>query len=137
MSKNLTNNENTLPSAGTPGKAIHSRSHVLDKSIISWPCQKGKFMMYEILDIGEKNSLSSEYLKNTLGFSSIRALQKQIESERRQGKVILSSTQPPGGYYRPKDAAEVRRFIKTLQHRGSKTIAILKGAKQLLLEMEG
>lgn len=93
--------------------------------------------MYEILDIGEKNSLSSEYLKNTLGFSSIRALQKQIESERRQGKVILSSTQPPGGYYRPKDAAEVRRFIKTLQHRGSKTIAILKGAKQLLLEMEG
>lgn len=94
-------------------------------------------MIYEILNIGEENALSPDYLKNSLGFSSARALQKQIELERKQGKVILSSTTRPGGYYRAKEAAEIKRFIKTLQHRGSKTIAILEGAKQLLAEMEG
>lgn len=94
-------------------------------------------MVYEILDVGEENSLSPEYLKNSLGFSSVRALQKQIEYERRQGKVILSITQPPGGYYLPKDALEVRRFVRTLENRGKKTLAALKGARQLLEDMEG
>lgn len=93
-------------------------------------------MVYEILDIGEDNSLSPEYLRNSLGFSSVRALQKQIESERRQGKVILSSTQAPGGYYRPKDAIEVRRFVRTLENRGKKTLAALKGARKFLADME-
>ena len=94
-------------------------------------------MVYEFLEVGEENSLSPEYLKNSLGFSSVRALQKQIENERRQGKVILSSTQPPGGYYLPKDALEVRRFVRTLEYRGKKTLAALKGARQLLEDMEG
>lgn len=93
-------------------------------------------MVYESLGVGEENSLSPEFLKNSLGFSSIRALQKQIEFERRQGKVILSSTQPPGGYYLPKDTLEVKRFMRTLQNRGKNTLAALKGARKLLADME-
>lgn len=93
-------------------------------------------MVYEVLSIGEENALLPDYLKNSLGFSSVRALQKQIESERQQGKVILSSTQPPGGYYRPSSATEIRCFIRTLENRGKKTLAALKGARQLLTEME-
>jgi biotin operon repressor len=40
--------------------------------------------------------------------TSNRAVQKQIEHERKQGKVILSSTQPPGGYFLPETKQENR-----------------------------
>ena len=94
-------------------------------------------MVYELLGTGEENALSPGYLRNILHFSSVRALQKQIEIERAQGLVILSSTQSPGGYYRPKSAVEVRKFMKTLHNRGVKTLAALKGARKLLAQMEG
>lgn len=94
-------------------------------------------MIYEFLETGEENSLSPEYIKNVMGFSSIRAVQKQIEYERSQGKVILSSTTSPGGYYLPKDVSEIKRFIKTLENRGGKTLEALSGARKLLKEMEG
>ena len=51
-----------------------------------------------------------DYLRVTLGLTSNRAVQKQIEHERKQGKVILSSTQPPGGYFLPETKQEIRRF---------------------------
>ena len=65
-------------------------------------------------------------------FTSNRAVQKQIEHERKQGKVILSSTQPPGGYFLPETKQEIRRFIRTLENRGSKTLDALNGARALL-----
>lgn len=93
-------------------------------------------MVYEVLKIGEGNALSPDYLRVKLGFTSNRALQKQIERERGQGKVILSSTQPPGGYFLPETEYEIRQFIKTLENRGSKTLDALNGAKALLKEFE-
>lgn len=93
-------------------------------------------MVYEILKIGEENALSPDYLRVTLGFASNRTVQRQIEKERGQGKVILSSTQPPGGYYLPSSVAEVREFIQTLTNRGTKTLAALEGAKAYLIEFE-
>lgn len=89
-------------------------------------------MVYEILKVGERNALSPNYLRAALGFTSNRAVQKQIEHERKQGKVILSSTQPPGGYFLPETKQEIRRFIRTLENRGSKTLDALNGARALL-----
>lgn len=57
--------------------------------------------VYENLLPGKENALTPEYLTVKCHFSSVRMLQKQIEAERRAGKVILSSTTPPGGYYLP------------------------------------
>ena len=93
-------------------------------------------MIYEFLKIGEDNAFSPEYIRASLGFSSVRAVQRQIERERAEGKVILSSTVPPGGYYRPETALEIRQFIRTLENRGSKTLAALDGARKLLCEIE-
>lgn len=93
-------------------------------------------MVYEVLKVGERNTLSADYLRVTLGLTSNRAVQKQIEHERRQGKVILSSTQPPGGYFLPETKQEIRQFIKTLENRGSKTLDALDGARKLLEEFE-
>lgn len=93
-------------------------------------------MVYEVLKVGERNALSPDYLRAILELTSNRAVQKQIEHERRQGKVILSSTQPPGGYFLPESKQEIRRFIKTLENRGSKTLDALDGARKLLEEFE-
>lgn len=95
--------------------------------------------VYENLLPGRENALSPEYLAVKCHLSSVRLLQKEIERERRSGKVILSSTIPPGGYYLPVegDIAEVKRFIRTLEKRGSKTLSILESAKELLKELEG
>lgn len=97
---------------------------------------KEQVMVYEILKVGEINALSPDYLRVILGFNSNRALQKQIEKERGQGKVILSSTQSPGGYFRAANKYEIKRFIRTLEHRGSKTLDALNGARKLLEEFE-
>lgn len=98
--------------------------------------REDKSMVYEILKVGERNALSSDYLRTTLGLTSNRAVQKQIEHERSQGKVILSSTQPPGGYFLPETKQEIRRFIRTLENRGSKTLDAINGARKLLEEFE-
>lgn len=85
--------------------------------IIPHPAERNKSMVYEVLKVGEINALSPDYLRVILGFKSNRALQKQIEKERGQGKVILSSTQPPGGYYLPDSPMAIRKFCITLENR--------------------
>ena len=95
--------------------------------------------VYEHLLPGKKNALTPEYLTVKCHFSSVRMLQKQIEAERKAGKVILSSTTPPGGYYLPAagDTMEIRKFIRTLENRGENTLRALESARELLEELEG
>ena len=94
--------------------------------------------VYENLLPGKENALSPGYLVVKCLLSSVRMLQKQIEMERRSGKVILSSTTPPGGYYLPAagDTMEIRKFIRTLENRGGNTLRALESAKDLLKELE-
>lgn len=91
-------------------------------------------MIEEILHTGIQNALSPEYLVAVTGLDSVRAVQKQIERERRSGAVILSSTQPPGGYYLPANREEVRRFIRTLENRAGETMRVLDSARKYLEE---
>lgn len=130
------NKENTLQSGATLKRAEHSRSHVLIQHDYTASGGKEQGMVYEILKIGEGNALSPDYLRAILGFKNNRALQKQIEKERGQGRVILSSTQSPGGYFRAANKYEIKRFIRTLEHRGGKTLDALNGARALLAEYE-
>ena len=94
--------------------------------------------VYENLLPGKENALSPGYLVVKCHLSSVRMLQKQIEMERRSGKVILSSATSPGGYYLPAagDAMEIRKFIRTLENRGENTLKVLESAKDLLKELE-
>ena len=94
--------------------------------------------VYENLLPGKENALTPEYLTVKCHFSSVRMLQKQIEAERKAGKVILSNTTPPGEYYLPVagDTMEIRKFIRTLKNRGENTLRILESARSLLEELE-
>ena len=94
--------------------------------------------VYENLLPGKENALTPEYLTVKCHFSSVRMLQKQIEMERRSGKVILSSATRPGCYYLPAagDTMEIRKFIRTLENRGENTLKALESARDLLKELE-
>ena len=89
-------------------------------------------MIEELLHTGIQNALSPEYLTAAAGLDSVRAVQKQIERERREGAVILSSTVPPGGYYLPANRNEVMQFIRTLENRSLGTMEALQSARKYL-----
>lgn len=93
-------------------------------------------MVKEVLETGKENALSPEYLASILKLGTTRALQKQVEKERREGAVILSSSVPPGGYYLPGSRREVVEFIRTLENRADGTLEALDSARKYLQEFE-
>lgn len=86
-------------------------------------------MVEEVLKTGQRNALSPEYLAKRLNLGTVRALQKQVEKERWEGAVILSTSIPPGGYYLPENE---REFIRTLENRADNTLGALKSARAYL-----
>lgn len=87
--------------------------------------------VYDHLHYGKENSIASKVLAETLGFQSVRELQKQIERERSAGAVILSDSHG-GGYYLSDDPEELRRFTRTLNARARNTIRAAQSAQMAL-----
>ena len=93
-------------------------------------------MVFEILRAGKVSAIPSEYLRHMLKFKSVRELQKQIQAERLHGKVILSSSHAPGGYYLPSCKGEAREFIITLENRAGATLEAIQSAKEYLKQLD-
>ena len=74
--------------------------------------------------------------KALLFFKTVRELQKQIETERAAGYVILSDSQG-AGYYLSNDPVELRRFVNTLNARAANTIRASESAQRALNEATG
>lgn len=96
------------------------------------PRKISNFVVMDVLQKGKENAISAHNLCTYLGFDSVRCLQKEIERERKEGAVILSTCQDGGGYFLPSCDQEVRQFIRTLENRARNTFAALKSAKRLL-----
>lgn len=90
-----------------------------------------KAIVYESLSYGRENAVKSAELAKRLGFKTVRELQKQIESERAAGYVILSDSQG-AGYYLSNDPVELRRFVNTLNARAANTIRASESAQRAL-----
>ena len=85
----------------------------------------------EALHYGRENAIPSKMLAHSLGFGSVRELQKAIEAERAAGAVILSDSSG-GGYYLSDDPAELRRFTRTLKARARNTLKAIRSAQRAL-----
>ncbi len=94
-------------------------------------------MIFELLKEGRENALSPDYLKTAAGLQSEREVRRQVEEERREGKVILSSMGRGGGYYKPANTEEVREFIRVFEARAKGTLFTLNSARRYLEEIEG
>ena len=82
--------------------------------------QISRFLLY-----GQQNAVPLRQLVKLSGLDS-RTARRLIEAERRTGTPICSDNAT--GYYLAEDAAELRRFLRSMQHRASE---ILKTARAL------
>ena len=87
--------------------------------------------IFDSLKYGRENAIPSKELAETLGFRSVRDLQKAVEAERAAGAVILSDP-CGGGYYLSDDPAELRRFTRTLNARAKNTLKAAESAQRAL-----
>ena len=81
-------------------------------------------MVHELLHRGMENALTKEALCSMLEMSE-RGFRKQVERERKNGVLIISDSQH-GGYFLPKNNAEIRRFLKQETHRAVNIFQALK-----------
>ena len=110
---------------------VHKINHVPAQKMTVADPATNQFPVFSILPEGQENAVSSQYLADLLGFSSVRELQRQIELERQNSAVILSTCRDGGGYFRPgqNGLRETREFIQTLTARSKKTMAAMDSAK--------
>lgn len=87
--------------------------------------------VYDSLRYGREKAIPSKALAETLGFRSVRDLQKAVERERAAGAVILSDP-CGGGYYLSNDPDELRRFTQTLNARARNTMKAAESAQRAL-----
>lgn len=94
------------------------------------------YLVRDNLKAGRVNAERPKDLARRLGFASVRALQQEVEAERRAGAVILCD---PGGdgYFLSNDPVEIRRFISALEHRAKNTMLAAESARQLLAKIGG
>ena len=90
-----------------------------------------KLSVVDYLLPGQSNAIPARQLADMLGIRDTRYLRALIEIERRNGAVILSSTDAlHNGYYLPASQEEVDRFISQQEKRIKTTFAVLKAAKR-------
>lgn len=94
------------------------------------------FRVRDSLHYGKSNAIPSKVLAKSLGFRSVRDLQKRIEFERAHGAVILSDA-CGAGYYISNDPAELERFTRTLSARARNTIRAAESAQRALNNLTG
>ena len=90
-----------------------------------------KTIVYDSLLYGRENAIPSAVLADMHMFRSVRELQKQIETERAAGMVILSDPHG-GGYYRSNDPRELKQFIRTIYARAGNTLRAAESAQRAL-----
>ena len=95
-----------------------------------------KPIVYLSLQYGKENAIRSADLAKMLGYKTVRELQKQVESERSAGYVILCDSHG-AGYYLSDDPVELRRFINTLNARAVNTIRASESAQRALNDITG
>ena len=67
-------------------------------------------MIFELLNKGKDNAISSKNLENVLQLST-RELHAQIERERREGKPIMAKRDNGGGLYLPGSEEEKEEYL--------------------------
>lgn len=86
----------------------------------------------EILPTGKENAVTTKELVKRLCFSSVRQLQADIARARVEGQIICSKQTEGGGYYLPKDQAELREFLNSMEGRAANIYMAIKAAREAL-----
>lgn len=99
--------------------------------------QARKTSIYDLLPVGAEYAISRRQLSAITGLPD-RRLRRQIAEERRAGLLILSSTaEVGGGYFRPADTQELRRWVAMMTAHTNAALAVIRAAQEALAAAEG
>ena len=85
----------------------------------------------DYLGRGKENAISARQLASMMGYTNLRSLRAKVSRERRDGAVILSSTDSMHyGYYLAADQSEVDRYIAQQAKRAKSTYVSIRSAKR-------
>lgn len=128
--------ENARPTVGAVERAMESgrvcetvQPSTQKNTILA--AERQPFRIADLLLRGQDNALPMRHLRELTGLDS-RTIRRMIETERRNGALILSNNRD--GYFMASDLAEVQRFTRSMLHRSreiAKTARILEGAAGL------
>jgi hypothetical protein len=95
----------------------------------------------KLLRRGESNAIKVAELGRLAGGLNNRALRRQIEQERLDGALILSTVRNGGGYFLPSEGEagqrEIAAYINTLTARAVNTFRTLRVARRALRIING
>lgn len=69
----------------------------------------------EVGAVGKAHAVNTKVVMVTLGFKNTREVKKAVANERVIGRLICSSLSGGGGYYLPKDDAEIYEMKRRLE----------------------
>ncbi len=95
--------------------------------------------IYEHIPLGKENAIHSCDLEKILGCESSSELRRMISTARingtADGTVICSNSSD--GYWRSRDIAEIRRFVRSMHSRATQILLACEPAEKILGALEG
>lgn len=129
----MTNSKKARPDGGASGRAAgYDRAGQQSREQYN-TVQDGKARtIYDLLPVGAEYAISRRQLSQITGLPD-RRLRRQIAEERRAGLLILSSTaEVGGGYFRPADKQELRRWVAMMTAHINATLAVIRAAQEAI-----
>ena len=94
--------------------------------------QKQKTSIFDLLPVGAEYAISRRQLIQITGLAD-RKLRRKIAEERKAGLLILSSaSEVGGGYYRPSNTQELRRWVAMMTAHVNATLAVIRAAQEAI-----
>lgn len=94
---------------------------------------------YEYIPLGKENAIHSHDLEEILGCECSSELRRMISTARingtADGTVICSNSSD--GYWRSRDIAEIRRFVRSMHSRATQILLACEPAEKILAALEG
>ncbi len=134
----MANDKKARPDGGASGRAAECDRGGQQSRTQYNTWQDGKARtIYDLLPVGAEYAISRRQLIQITGLPD-RRLRRQIAKERRAGLLILSSTaEVGGGYFRPADTQELRRWVAMMTAHTNATLAVIRAAQEALAAAEG
>ena len=126
--------ENAPAGAGTPTRA-RNEDFAVNHSACDFTTSGGKVLkIFGLLHPGAENGIKLPELA-TLTNQDEREVRRQIQAERKDGKLILSDCLH--GYFLPASEQDARRFIRSMSGRAAEIAAVARSAEAALADMAG
>ena len=120
--------------AGTPTRA-RNEDFAVNHSASNLSTDGGKTLhIFDLLHPGAANGIKLSELA-TLTNQDEREVRRQIQAERKNGKLILSDCLH--GYFLPASEQDARRFIRSMRGRAFEIAAVARSAEAALADMAG